>query len=203
MMKFSTFAFLFFALVITGCFSCSKDNIQKNRDLMKLNDSAVSLLQKGQLEGDTTMVRKAILILDSVLSIDTIKSDRYRLHYIKVMAYNLIGDSIGADKEQESAIRLLPYNHIDRLMYYGEKFQKKNLEDSASYYFSHAIQQCDNQLTEKYDANIVVKKVQILLLQKGKEQALDYLNRMQRKYPHEEIFHDLMMELKSDSFNKP
>ena len=203
MMKFSTFAFLFFALVITGCFSCSKDNIQKNRDLMKLNDSAVSLLQKGQLEGDTTMVRKAILILDSVLSIDTIKSDRYRLHYIKVMAYNLIGGSIGADKEQESAIRLLPSNHIDRLMYYGEKFQKKNLEDSASYYFSHAIQQCDNQLTEKYDANIVVKKVQILLLQKGKEQALDYLNRMQRKYPHEEIFHDLMMELKSDSFNKP
>lgn len=203
MMKYSTIILLSFTLVMAGCFSNPKNSMQKNKDLMKLNDSAVWLLQKGQLDGDTTLIKKSIMILDSILSVDTIKSDRYRLHYIKVMAYNLIGDSIGADKEQESAIKLLSSNHIDRLMYYGEKFQKKNLEDSASYYFSRAIQQCDNQLAEKYDANIVVKKVQILLLQKKKEQALAYLSQMHNKYPHEDIINSLMMELKSDSFNKP
>lgn len=197
-MKHIIFILLIIVLNVVGCSSNKKGEKQQEISMKNINDSAVLLIQKGEIYGDTTKIRTAIQLLDVALSADTITSNRYLYFCNKAIAYNLIGDSIGAEREWELAISQLPPNHIDRLMYWGEKYHKIRLNDSASYYLSLAMQKCNMELAEKISLNLIVKKCQILILQDKKSQALNYLRQMDKEIPNNDVIHALILELDSD-----
>lgn len=162
--------FLFCIAMI--CFSCASAPSHDNEriDLSEAKSLECSL-QQAFLEGDSAELRKILSAADSVLLVDTVKNNRYKLFMLKSTIYRYLGEMDAAYNEEGYAIELLTENHVDRYVYYGEKARYYGNEDEAKTYFRHALKLCNEQLRQTYDRNNVINAVKLLILLEMKDSA--------------------------------
>lgn len=79
MMKKILFVSFIFVLTIGCKVSQSKSNCKE------LQDSLVVLVQQGTLHNDTTLLQKALVLSDSLLSVDTTRANRKFCYYHRSM----------------------------------------------------------------------------------------------------------------------
>lgn len=184
----------FYILILIGCFSCSNNRcIEKKKAI--LNDSLAVLTGNDIYNMKKDNILNSISILDSLIKIDTVTGNRYRYFTNIGNLYMMLGDSSKAFKNKEIAANLLSTNHIDRLMFFGEKNLRNGNKDSSLVYLNKALKQCDDRLNKEMDYNMLAKKIQILILLNKKSEANDYLEDIMKEYPHNEFIEGLKDEV--------
>lgn len=184
----------FYILILIGCFSCSNNRcIEKKKAI--LNDSLAVLMGNDIYNMKKDNILNSISILDSLIKIDTVTGNRYRYFTNIGNLYMMLGDSSKAFKNKEIAANLLSTNHIDRLMFFGEKNLRNGNKDSSLVYLNKALKQCDDRLNKEMDYNMLAKKIQILILLNKKSEANDYLEDIMKEYPHNEFIEGLKDEV--------
>ena len=177
-----------------GCFSCSNNRcIEKKKAI--LNDSLAVLMGNDIYNMKKDNILNSISILDSLIKIDTVTGNRYRYFTNIGNLYMMLGDSSKAFKNKEIAANLLSTNHIDRLMFYGEKYINTGNRDSSLLYLNKALKRCDDELSKGLDNNVLSKKIQTLMLLKKKKEANRYLDYMIKKYPQNDYIELLKEEI--------
>ena len=96
-----------------------------------LSDSLAFYMNSGMADGNRVNVIRSIGIIDSLLRIDTVPANRYKYYMNRGILYAILGDSAQADKSKEKAVELLPTSHVDRLIFYGEKYLRNGNKDSS------------------------------------------------------------------------
>lgn len=184
----------FYILILIGCFSCSNNRcIEKKKAI--LNDSLAVLMGNDIYNMKKDNILNSISILDSLIKIDTVTGNRYRYFTNIGNLYMMLGDSSKAFKNKEIAANLLSTNHIDRLMFYGEKYINTGNRDSSLLYLNKALKRCDDELSKGLDNNVLSKKIQTLMLLKKKKEANRYLDYMIKKYPQNDYIELLKEEI--------
>lgn len=184
----------FYILILIGCFSCSNNRcIEKKKAI--LNDSLAVLMGNDIYNMKKDNILNSISILDSLIKIDTVTGNRYRYFTNIGNLYMMLGDSSKAFKNKEIAANLLSTNHIDRLMFYGEKHINTGNRDSSLLYLNKALKRCDDELSKGLDNIVLSKKIQTLMLLKKKKEANRYLDYMIKKYPQNDYIELLKEEI--------
>ena len=184
----------FYILILIGCFSCSNNRcIEKKKAI--LNDSLAVLTGNDIYNMKKDNILNSISILDSLIKLDTVTGNRYRYFTNIGNLYMMLGDSSKAFKNKEIAANLLSTNHIDRLMFFGEKNLRNGNKDSSLVYLNKALKQCDDRLNKEMDYNMLAKKIQILIVLNKKSEANDYLEDIMKEYPHNEFIEGLKDEV--------
>lgn len=174
-------------LVSLFCLCCSERKSIASENWMRLNDSAVVLIFEWEQHHDSSAIKLALALLDSALNEDTVTEHRFKYYGNRAAVYNLLGDSIRSFQDRKHQIELLPPTHLDRLIFYGEEYKMEGKKDASNYYLSKAIEQCEKELSTGYKEDIVIKKVQILVLMDKKQEAIHYIKEELKNHPSDEL----------------
>ena len=170
--------------LLTSICSCTLNREDKNQNgYQKTNDSIAILLSMGLRHNDSVALSKALSLSDSALIFVTETEQLQKLFYMRSSIYMLLGKEAKSLHEQEKAILLLPPEHIDRLLFYGRKYKRSGVKDSASFYFNKALAKCKKQLEEDYDENYLAKEIEALVNLGETDFAMEILNGVLEKKP--------------------
>jgi|WetSurMetagenome_2_1015567.scaffolds.fasta_scaffold13250_2 tetratricopeptide (TPR) repeat protein len=163
-------------ILLASILSCScQANRGTNGDVKKLRDSIGVLVQKGLLQKDSLILRNALKLSDSLLEIDTTKKARMMCYYNRRLIFVQLGDVDKAIENLEKYMLCLPENNPDRLNYMAVKYLNKQQKDSANFFWNKALAVCNSLLQKQYNSNIVMKKIEVLYLKSGEQEAKKYM----------------------------
>lgn len=156
-------------------------------DSKKLHDSIAYLIQQGTLRNDTTMLQNALVISDSLLSIDTTSFSRRLCYHNRAIILNSLGRKEEAIKNTELEMRFLPEDNPQRLLFMAAKQFKKHKKDSADTYLARVLTVCELAQKQKFDENIAFYTIQALYLRYGDKAAKNYLVKQLKEHPNSQV----------------
>ena len=188
--KFYTF------LILMTCLSCcSVPSHHNERQEFSKMDSLGRSMQKAFLEGDSITLRTVLANAANVLLVDTINNNRYKLYMLRSSIYRFFGEIDSAFYEEGHAVELLPMKHVDRYIYYGEKAKYYGNVAEAQLYFRQALKLCNEQLSQNFDRNGVVKAVKVFMLLEMKDSAQSYVDKYISLHPEDNDLKLIIQEL--------
>ena len=155
----------YFILLVIACllYSCNSRNTRTN-DLGELRDSVGTLMQQGLLRNDDAMLREALRLTDSIISMDTTRQNVYLCYHNKATIYASLGDMDSALKNQERAVMLLPQNHLERLRFLCTKHILRDNKDSADICLKKYLAESERLLKDSFNASLILSKTETLIL---------------------------------------
>lgn len=178
--------FLFIAICFT--YSCNNANNKANKedisDIKVLNDSINKLITFYQQDKDSTELKIALSLNDRVLSLDKKNKNQFYNYNTRIQILSLLNRKKEAFLLNERILNKDSLN-IDRLMYYGLKYNLKKQEDSSNFYFNKALYLISQN--DSLDTNLIIKKTYIFIYQDKKDTAKKVIEDELRKNPDNEI----------------
>ncbi len=190
---------LFVVLVAVLTIGCKAN--QNKSDDNKLCDSIGVLIQQGVLLNDTTMLKSALTLSDSLLSIDTISFHRRLYYHHRSIILNSLGRKDEAMKNAVLEMNLLPEDNPQRLLFMAVKQLKEDEKDSADIYLEKVLSVCKLAQKQKFDENMAFYTIQALYLRYGDKTAKTYLLKLLNEHPNNQMLlyaKDNWGELKSN-----
>lgn len=182
--------FLFFGVIACLLFSCNSRNTKTN-DLGELRDSVGTLMQQGLLRKDSAMLREALRLTDSIISMDTTRQSVYLCYHNKATIYASLGDMDSALKNKERAVMLLPNNHLERLRFLCFKYIWRGNKDSADIHLQEYLSESERLLKDSFDVSLVQSKVEALMYLGKENEAKAFLMDAIRKHPEDSMLRSL------------
>ncbi len=102
-------------LAFVSCQQPAKNSYKEDKDRLSV------LVQEGLLHNDSAKLQQALLLSDSLLSIDTVSSDRYLLFHTQASVYAALGDVGNSMDSEEKAVLMMPADNIDRLAFFHNR----------------------------------------------------------------------------------
>ena len=178
--------YLFFGVIACLLISCNSRNTKTN-DLGELRDSVGTLMQQGLLRKDSAMLREALRLTDSIISMDTTRQNVYLCYHNKATIYASLGDMDSALKNKERAVMLLPQNHLERLRFLCTKHILRGNKDSADIYLKKYLSESERLLKDSFNVSLVLSKTDALLNLGKENEAKSFLEEMARMHPEESV----------------
>ena len=161
-----------YIILLFSTFSCSES----------LSDSVGHLIQYGLLEEDTIMLRRALLLTDSLINIESDKNAKKICYHNKIVIYSFFGNKDGVLNCMKEEALLSPYPNIDTYNYKILYSVDKNEIDSAKYYMQEAIRLCDENIGKQNGEFYAYYKVQYAYYLYGEKDAKSCLNKLLQTY---------------------
>ena len=137
------------------------------RQAEQLNDSITRLM----MTGDSAKIVDAMFLQEQLVQLDTIREHQFRYYMQRVTKLYELGRDTEAFTLQEKAMELLPEDNFDRLNYFGIKNEKLGLQDKANYFFTMALECCNEAFEHGGDVDALINKATILYYQGRKDDA--------------------------------
>ena len=137
------------------------------RQAEQLNDSINRLM----MTGDSAKIVDAMFLQEQLVQLDTIREHQFRYYMQRVTKLYELGRDTEAFTLQEKAMELLPEDNFDRLNYFGIKNEKLGLQDKANYFFTMALECCNEAFEHGGDVDALINKATILYYQGRKDDA--------------------------------
>ena len=137
------------------------------RQAEQLNDSINRLM----MTGDSAKIVDAMFLQEQLVQLDTIREHQFRYYMQRVTKLYELGRDTEAFTLQEKAMELLPEDNFDRLNYFGIKNEKLGLQDKANYFFTMALECCNEAFEHGGDVDALINKATILYFQGRKDDA--------------------------------
>lgn len=137
------------------------------RQAEQLNDSINRLM----MTGDSAKIVDAMFLQEQLVQLDTIREHQFRYYMQRVTKLYELGRDTEAFTLQEKAMELLPEDNFDRLNYFGIKNEKLGLQDKANYFFTMALECCNEAFEHGDDVDALINKATILYYQGRKDDA--------------------------------
>ena len=178
--------YLFFGVIACLLISCNSRNTKTN-DLGELRDSVGTLMQQGLLRKDSAMLREALRLTDSIISMDTTRKNVYLCYHNKATIYASLGDMDSALKNKERAVMLLPQNHLERLRFLCTKHILRGNKDSADICLKKYLAESERLLKDSFNASLILSKTETLMYLGKEDEAKSFLEEMARMHPEESV----------------
>ena len=133
----------------------------------ELNDSINRLM----MTGDSATIVDAMFLQEQLVQLDTIREHQFRYYMQRVTQLYELGRDTEAFTLQEKAMELLPDDNFDRLNYFAIKNEKLGLQDKANFFFTMAIESCNEAFEHGGDVNALINKATIFYYQGRKDDA--------------------------------
>ena len=163
-------------------YSCNEGRNSKVK-MIELRDSLGVIMQQGQLNNDTVLLKKALSYCDYLLETDKEHAHHFNYYRNKSVIYSLLGQKEEAWDNMEKTMLMLETDNIDRLKFNCVKYIRENNKDSIDYYFKRAFAICENKLSTDWNENDVLSKTELLLYQGKLNEAKTYLEKEFKKKP--------------------
>lgn len=137
------------------------------RQAEQLNDSINRLM----MTGDSAKIVDAMFLQEQLVQLDTIREHQFRYYMQRVTKLYELGRDTEAFTLQEKAMELLPEDNFDRLNYFGIKNEKLGLQDKANFFFTMALECCNEAFEHGGDVDALINKATILYYQGRKDDA--------------------------------
>ena len=137
------------------------------RQAEQLNDSINRLM----MTGDSAKIVDAMFLPEQLRQLDPIRAHHFRYYMQRVTKLYELGRDTEAFTLQEKAMELLPEDNFDRLNYFGIKNEKLGLQDKANYFFTMALECCNEAFEHGGDVDALINKATILYYQGRKDDA--------------------------------
>lgn len=177
--------YIFFCFIAIATMGCRAG--QKTQNCRSLKDSLVMLVQRGTLEEDTVLLKKVIILSDSLLSIDTTALNRMFCYHHRAIAFYALGNVEEAAKNVQLEMLYHAENNPERLLFLATKFRKENKNDSAERYLDKMITVCKKLQENGENENTEVYMIKALYLRCGDECAKKYLLQVLKKHPKSQL----------------
>ncbi|MCD8555681.1 MAG: hypothetical protein LRY59_03405 [Bacteroides graminisolvens] len=166
--------------------ACNQSGIDKkhenNKDLKILNDSVIELILTFQSNQDSTLLNHALVLNNKAMALDSSNSNLLYNLNVRAQTLALLNKKKEAFLLKERTLSKDKFN-VDRLIYYGQKNRLIRRMDSSEIYFNAALIQCDKLLEDTLNIDVIIKKAEIYMYQKKKEEALRIINQALVKSP--------------------
>lgn len=172
-----------YIILLFSTFSCSSHEIT-NVEIESLRDSVGHLIQYGLLKGDTIMLRRALLLTDCLINIESDKNAKKLCYHNKIVIYSFFGNKNGVLNCMKEEALLSPYPNIETYNYKILYSVDKNEIDSAKYYMQEAIRLCDENIGKQNGEFYAYYKVQYAYYLYGEKDAKSCLNKLLQTYKY-------------------
>lgn len=183
---------VFIIAVAIGC----KANQDKS-DCNSLRDSLAALIQQGTLNNDTVMLKNAIAISDSLLSVDTTSVNRIFCYHHRSIIFSSLGQVDEAKKNFELEMMCLPEDNLERLLFMAVKNIQEQKRDLADPYLAKLLSICELAQQKEFSEDFTMYTIKALYLRDGEEKAKEYLHQQLTKHPNSQILHYMKDNWKS------
>lgn len=177
--------YIFFCFIAIATMGCRAG--QKTHDFRSLKDSLAVLVQRGTLEEDTALLKNAIKLSDSLLSIDATASNRAFCYHHRATVFYALGNVEEAEKNVQLEMLYHAENNPERLLFLATKFRNENKNDSAERYLDKMIIVCKKLHENGENENTEVYMIKALYLRYGDECAKKYLLQVLKKHPKSQL----------------
>lgn len=160
-------------------------------DLQPLRDSLGVCMQYGFLKSDTTLMRKALNISDSLLLVEKDKNALRICYKNRSAIFFFLGDGHNAMKSMYLSVRDLPETNINKMNYNLLKSYACNNSDSITFYLKRNINICDSILNKSFINEYAYVKIQYVYYLYGSQQAKKCMENLNKKH-HNSLFRNTL-----------
>ncbi len=173
----------YIALLMSACNHSENSKKSENEmDIKLLSDSIVQMILTFEQNKDSISLNHALLLSDKVMALDSANNHLLYNLNTRIQILGLLNKKKEAFLLKEKTLSKDKHN-IDRLIYHGLKNSLKGRMDSSEIYFNAALTQCNKQLKDTLNTDIIIKKVEIYMYQRKKKEALKIINQTLAEYP--------------------
>ena len=154
--------------LLVACGPTPQQKLEEQQRLAReLNDSINRLM----MTGDSAKIFDALALNDQLLQLDTVRENQFRYYMQRVSMFYQLGRDADAFEIQEKAMVLLPEDNYDRLNYFAIKNEKLGNTEKAEFFFTMALEACDEALEHGAGKDALINKAAILYYQGKKDEA--------------------------------
>lgn len=178
---------LFFICVIIVVLTIGCKASQRTPDIKKLRDSLALLIQQGTLKKDTVLLQRAFSLSDTLLRLDTAKSNKRFCYYHRAIILNSLGHTEEAEANTELTMQTFPKNSPEYLLFMAKKNYKLHQEDSVDFYCAKVLSICSHMQKEHSNGNKFLYIIAALYMSQGVDVARKYLTEKLREHPDNQL----------------
>lgn len=156
-----------------------------------VRDSLGVCMQYGFLKSDTTLMRKALNISDSLLLVEKDKNALRICYKNRSAIFFFLGDGHNAMKSMYLSVRDLPETNINKMNYNLLKSYACNNSDSITFYLKRNINICDSILNKSFINEYAYVKIQYVYYLYGSQQAKKCMENLNKKH-HNSLFRNTL-----------
>ena len=154
--------------LLVACGPTPQQKLEEQQRLAReLNDSINRLM----MTGDSAKIFDALALNDQLLQLDTVRENQFRYYMQRVSMFYQLGRDADAFEIQEKAMLLLPEDNYDRLNYFAIKNEKLGNTEKAEFFFTMALEACNEALEHGAGKDALINKAAILYYQGKKDEA--------------------------------
>jgi len=177
-------SFIRFFLIILGCVTLRSFGFCQTP--IELNNKALEL---SQLSTDRNVIELAVALLDSAIAIDSLYDVAYSN---KISILCRLGEKQRAIKTLNSLLKIRP-ERSQLLVMKGNILEAMKDTEGAKKCYRRAMAKADSLVQQgKASHNDLLDRAFLILLTVNKEAGIEELDRLQKLYPNEPLFLEMM-----------
>lgn len=190
---------VFLLLIISSCNPPNNQtdfssNISK-KSISDLRDSADSSLNSFYSKKDSLELSSALEINTQILQSDqnTIKDFERQIEIL-----NLLGMKDEAFYTEGDMLNKYKKNTVDQLIYKGIQCKLLNHKDSMNFYFTKALNECNQKLANSDSKEYAINKIEIYAYLNNKSEAWKVVNNIYEKSPNDQFWKNYIISFDNE-----